>query len=96
MSFWQTFGNVEDQLHKVDPFYQAGKLITPYLPDVLTPADTKFREHERTITNNVHTKPVNPQPPEQPQADKINNFIEHNKVIISGSFALLIIFLMLR
>lgn len=97
MSFWDTFGKVEDELHRVDPFYQTMKHVEPYLPNVLTPADTKYREHLRTTKNKVHQETVNnPAEPEQTQAQKINNFVEHNKVMIGGSFALLIIFLLLR
>jgi hypothetical protein len=98
MDFWNTFGKVEDELHKVDPFYQTIKRVQPYLPDILKPVNTKYNENLRTMKNNRELQDTvnNPTEPEISQAQKINNFIENNKVMIGGSFALLIIFLMLR
>lgn len=91
MSFLDNFDFMKT-IEGLDPFSGVTSIFAPELSPILS----NKQEITRTFTKNVHTKPVNQQPPEQPQAQKINNFIEHNKVIIGGSFALLIIFLLLR
>jgi hypothetical protein len=98
MDFWNTFGKVEDELHQVDPFYQTMKRVQPYLPNILKPVNTKYNENLRTMRNNIELQDTvnNPTEPEISQAQKINNFIENNKVMIGGSITLVLIFILLR
>lgn len=94
MSFFDSH-TFEKTLEGLNPFSGVTHIFAPELSPILS----NKQEITRTFTNNVHNEPVNTteqQTQEQTQADKINHFVNKNKVMIGGSFALLIIFMLLR
>lgn len=93
MSFFDNFDLLKT-VEGFDPFSGVTRIFAPELSPILS----NKQEINRTMMNNRELQDTvnNPTEPEISQAQKINNFIENNKVMIGGSFALVLIFLLLR